>query len=173
MGVNYVGNSYATRFLFTVCLKRTYRKAKSHVLDNIIEILANELADLFNNGVDVVIGGRLTKIFVAAIGLVGDWPIQAELGHLNRHFSKKGVYKETKTSGFCHLCRAGEVTIPAFDYSSPAAWRATYLTSTPWTAEGPLCKIPQSPRKEFMHKFDMFHTLHKGCFAELAGSAIV
>ena len=172
MMVNYVGNSYATRFLYTVCTKKTYRKKNAHVLDRILETLADELADLFTNGVSLSVGGHVETFYVATLGLKGDWPIQARIGHLTRHFGRKGVVRESANSGFCHLCRAGELHYDAFDYSSTAAWRATYLTSTPWSSEGPLCRIPQSARKEFMHKFDLFHTLHKGCFAELAGSAI-
>ena len=152
--------------------KKTYRKKKAHVLDSILEKLADELTDLFHNGVQLVVGGHVETFYVATIGLKGDWPIHARIGHLKRHFGRKGVLRESSKSGFCHLCRAGEIHYDAYDYSANAVWRTTYMTSIPWESEGPLCRIPQSARKEFMHKFDAFHTLHKGCFAELSGSAI-
>ena len=173
MGLNYIGNSYSTRFLFTVCTKKTYRKKNAFVLDRIFEILVDELHSLFHEGVCLTIAGQEMRFFIATIGMKGDWPIHARVGHLTRHFARKGVYRESATSGFCHLCRAGEINYPAFDFSAEAAWRSSYLTSIPWTDEGPLCKVPQSPRKEFIHKFDCFHTCHKGVFAELGGSAIV
>ena len=174
MHLNFIGNSYATRFLLGVCTKKTYQKKKGHVLDCIIDILAKELYDLFHDGIWLSVGNEKVQFWVATLGLKGDWPIQARLGHLERHFARKGVYQvSSATSGFCHLCRAGELNVPPFEYHAEAKWRDTYLTSTPWSRPGPLCQIPPSPRKEFFHKFDIFHCLHKGCFAELAGSAIV
>eukprot|EP00439_Symbiodinium_sp_Y106_P026410 s5655_g3.t1 len=172
MALNYTGNTYSTRFLFTVCTKRSYSKKNKFVLDSILESLADELKDLFLNGVSLQVGKENMTMYVATIGLKGDWPVQARIGHLTRHFSKKGVYKTSSKSGFCHLCRAGETNYPPYDYTRNAAWRASYLTRAPWVTEGPLCRIPQSTRKELMHKFDVFHTCHKGVFAELAGSGL-
>ena len=172
MSLNYAGNSYGTRFLYTVCHKKSYSKGKSHVLTGIVERLADELVDLFYNGVTLQIEGKPVTFYIALLGLKGDWPIQARIGNLTRHFSRKGVYEVSEKSGFCHLCRAGEQGYDANDYSESAKWRDTYLKFTPWDSEGPLCRVPQSPAKEFIHKFDLFHTLHKGVFAELAGSGI-
>ncbi|CAE7208233.1 unnamed protein product [Symbiodinium sp. CCMP2592] len=154
MGLNYTGNTYSTRFLYTVCTKRSYSKKNKFVLDSILESLADELRDLFYNGISVQCGKEKMIMYVATLGLKGDWPVQARIGHLTRHFSKKGVYKTSNKSGFCHLCRAGETNYPPYDYSRNAAWRSSYL-------------------KELMHRFDVFHTCHKGVFAELAGSGLV
>ncbi|CAE7211121.1 unnamed protein product [Symbiodinium sp. CCMP2592] len=174
MSLNYLGNSYATRFLYTVCHKKSYAKDKSYVLTGIVQGLAEELVDLFYNGVTLNLGGKETTFYAALLGLKGDWPIQARVGNLTRHFARKAVYKvSADTSGFCHLCRAGEQGYDANDYSQNAAWRETFLKVPPWTSEGPLCRVPQSPAKEYMHKFDIFHTLHKGVFAELSGSGLV
>ena len=174
MSLNFTGNSYSTRFLFSVCTKRTYTKKKrGFILDGIFEHLAEELRDLFYNGMTLKLnGGEEKRFFVALIGIKGDWPIQARIGNLQRHFSRKGVYKVSDKSGFCHLCRAGEAGYNPNDYSEGAAWRSTFLKFPPWSSEGAFCRVPQSSAKEFMHKFDIFHTLHKGCFAELAGSGI-
>ena len=173
MSLNYVGNSYATRFLYTVCHKKSYAKEKSYVLSGIMQGLSEELVDLFHNGITVNLGGRKATFYVALLGLKGDWPIQARLGNLSRHFARKGVFKVSDKSGFCHLCRAGEQGYDPNNYGRDAAWRDTFLKFPPWNSEGPLCRVPQSPAKEFIHKFDVFHTLHKGVFAELAGSGLV
>ena len=172
LNLNFLGNTYATRFLTTVCLKAVYKKNPDR-LDNIMSVIAKELHDLYHDGVEVVIGNRCERFFVATVGFKGDWPIHAKVGHLERHFCRRGVYKVSDKSGFCHLCRAGEIGFPAHDFSPDASWRSTVLTKLPWSIPGPLCVIPQSPHKELMHKFDAFHTLHKGCFAELAGSGLV
>ncbi|CAE7229954.1 unnamed protein product [Symbiodinium sp. CCMP2456] len=173
MALNYIGNSYATRFLYTVCHKKCYSKEKSFVFNGILDRLAEELVDLFYNGVTLNVGGKKTTFYVALIGVKGDWPIQARIGNLSRHFARKGVYEVSHKSGFCHLCRAGELGYDANDYGASASWRDTYLKAVPWESEGPLCRVPQSPAKEFIHKFDLFHTAHKGVFAELAGSGLV
>ncbi|CAE7036774.1 unnamed protein product [Symbiodinium sp. CCMP2456] len=146
MALNYTGSSYATRFLYTVCHKRFYKKDKSY-FDGIMQGLADELVDLFYNGVTVNLAGQQTTFYAALVGLKGDWPIQARIGNLTRHFCRKGVFQVSATSGICHLCRAGEQGYNANDYTEQAAWRDTYLTCPPWDCEG--------------------------VFAELAGSGIV
>ena len=171
LNMNYLGNTYATRFLLAMCVKKFYKKNPER-LDRIMAAVVDDICDLFYNGIELVVQGARIKMFVAPIGLKGDWPIHAKLGHLTRHFCRKGVFKVSSKSGICHLCRAGETDLPAHDYSHEAAWRATYLQRPPWNHEGPLCRLPQSPNKELMHKFDAFHTLHKGCFAELGGSGL-
>ncbi|CAE7797904.1 unnamed protein product [Symbiodinium necroappetens] len=87
MALNYTGSSYATRFLYTVCHKRFYKKDKSY-FDGIMQGLADELVDLFYNGVTVNLAGQQTTFYAALVGL-----------------------------------------------------------------KGALCRVPQSPAKEFMHKF--------------------
>ena len=173
MGLNFLGSSYATRFLVTVCLKRKYAKKKCpEYLDEIFAYIAGELYELFHSGLEVVVGDQRVRYYVACTGFKGDWPIHARAGRLQRHFAKKGVLKATRRSGICHLCRAGELGFPAHDYDPNAAWRSTVLSRPPWTHPGPLTRIPQTPHKEELHKFDVFHTLLKGCFSELAGSGL-
>ncbi|CAE7914152.1 unnamed protein product [Symbiodinium necroappetens] len=93
MQLNYCGSSYATRFLYTVCHKKCYSKDKSYVLTGILDRLAYELVDLFYNGLTVNVAGKQVTFFVALLGLKGDWPIQARIGNLTRHFARKGVFE--------------------------------------------------------------------------------
>eukprot|EP00439_Symbiodinium_sp_Y106_P043807 s7781_g5.t1 len=142
MSVNFLGSSFATRFLYTTCIKRCYSKKKRYVLDGILENLASELVDLFYNGVSTKIGDQELTLYAALVGLKGDWPIQARIGNLIRHFTRKGVYEVTeKNKGFCHLCCAGQLGYDPNDYGERAAWRSTYLTTRPWKEEGPLCRV--------------------------------
>ena len=171
LNLNYKGSTYATRFLLSICVKKVYKKAAER-LDVVMAAIVEDLRELYFHGVEVVIQGVNIRFFAACSGFLGDWPVQAKFGHLTRHFARKGVFQLTSKSGICHLCRAGEVNLPPHDFSTTAAWRATYLTTAPWNEEGPLCALPQSRRKELIHRFDAFHTLHKGCFAELAGSGL-
>ena len=172
LSLNFKGSTYASRFLSTVCVKKVYRKHPQR-FDKIMAALADELCELFTNGVEVVITKRCVRVYGALISFKGDWPIHARVGNLKRHFGRKGVYQATAKSGICHLCRAGEINYPPFDFSINAAWKASYLQRVPWDVEPALARVPQTAAKEALHKFDVFHTLHKGCFAELAGSGIV
>ena len=169
--LNYVGSTYSTRFLLAICAKKVYKKHPARI-DAILDAIVGDLRDLYYNGISLVIDGKPVRMYVAVIGFKGDWPIHAKIGHLARHFARKGVYKMTENSGICHLCRAGEVNYDPHDFSPNAAWRDSILTKVPWDNPGPLCNLPQTPNKELMHKFDAFHTLHKGCFAELGGSGL-
>ena len=172
LNLNYLGNSYATRFLVTTCVKKVYKKHPAR-LDQLVAALADELHDLYTHGVELLINRKVVRFYVATVGFKGDWPVQARLGHLNRHFARKAIKTVSAKSGICHLCQAGEIGFPPFDFSPAAAWRSSYLRKVPWNGVPPLATIPQTPNKELMHRFDLFHTLHKGCFAELAGSCIV
>ncbi|OLP79425.1 hypothetical protein AK812_SmicGene40282 [Symbiodinium microadriaticum] len=105
MALNYIGNTYATRFLYTVCTKRTYAKKNKFVLDSIIEALADELADLFYNGVSIQLGKKRMTMYVATIGLKGDWPVQARIGNLTRHFARSW-FKGADTRAVCSFLQS-------------------------------------------------------------------
>ena len=170
LALNYLGSSYKTRYLISVLLKRAYAKKLHKNLDNLLEIVSEELRDLFYNGIELKIGGRQQRFFIACVGLKGDWPIQHKLGHLTRHFARK---LSIRSKGICHLCEAGKNNISITDYSADAQWRDSYLKVPPFDTPGPLARIPQSCHLELMFRYDPFHTFHKGCFAELAASALV
>ena len=170
LGLNYLGSSYKTRYLLSVLLKRVYSKKVKKSLDNLMEIISEELRGLFYNGVELKIAGRRVRLFVACVGLKGDWPVHHKLGHLTRHFARK---LGAASKGICHLCEAGKRGVSIMDYAADAQWRETYLKVPPFDVSGPLARIPQSCYHELMFRFDPFHTFQKGCFAELAGSALV
>ncbi|CAE7445065.1 unnamed protein product [Symbiodinium natans] len=106
--------------------------------------------------------GKHQHYYVAWVGLKGDWPIQQKLGHLQRHFSRLTTNEQ-----------AGRPGVPLHDFSEHAAWRTTFLRTSPFETMGPLADVPQTASPEMMLRYDPFHTLHKGCFAELAGSGLV
>ena len=170
MGLNYLGSSYKTRYLISVLLRKVYTKQVKTSLDDLVSVVADELKRLFYDGIELNIAGRKIKLFCAMVGLKGDWPIHHKLGHVTRHFACKLT---GKSRGICHLCLAGRAGFDLADYSQTAAWKSTYLVHPPFETPGPLARIPQSPHLELMFRYDPFHTFQKGCFAELAGSALV
>ena len=174
MGLNYMGSSFKTRFLISVLLKRIYLKKVKASLDNLVSEVAAELKALFFDGIELAHKGQNMHFFVAFIGLKGDWPIHQKLGHLRRHFSRMTKKDDdANAAGICHLCEAGKAGIPFHEVGPRATWTRTYLISSPFLRPGPLAIVPGATSRELMFRFDPFHTLHKGCFAELAGSALV
>ena len=169
MGLNYLGSSYRTRYLISVLLRKVYAKKVKTSLDDLMAVVADELKQLFYEGIELNVAGRTVKLYCAMVGLKGDWPIHHKLGHVTRHFACKLTQK---SKGICHLCLAGRRGVDLADYSENAHWKSTYLTDPPFETLGPLARIPQSSHLELMFRFDPFHTFLKGCFAELAGSAL-
>ena len=172
MPLNYLGNSFKTRYLISVLLKRVYLKTVKGSLDKLVSVVASDLTQLFEHGIELDLAGRRERFYIAWIGLKGDWPIQQKVGHLQRHFAR-ATKDEEHGVGVCHLCLAGQAGVPMHDLSRRAAWKDTILTTSPFRNPGPLSGVPQTSSQEVMFRFDPFHTLHKGCFAELAGSALV
>ena len=174
MGMNYLGSSFKTRFLISVLLKKLYLKQVKTSLDDLISEIAAELKTLFFDGLELTHAGQCMHFFVGFIGLKGDWPVQAKLGHLRRHFSRMTKKDDDANAvGICHLCEAGKAGIPFHEFGPDATWTRSYLMSCPFLRPGPLAIVPGAASRELMFRYDPFHTLHKGCFAELAGSALV
>ncbi|CAJ1373736.1 unnamed protein product [Effrenium voratum] len=103
----------------------------------------------------------------------GDWPALCKLGQLTRHFlrNKSG---EGKMVGICHMCKAGQ---------RDQAWHITdeqhmdtlhQDAGVPWTTPSPFTRIiPQDPdKKPEFYRVDLFHTLHKGVFGDVAANAV-
>ncbi|CAJ1393805.1 unnamed protein product [Effrenium voratum] len=169
-GLNYTGSSLTSRFLYSVMAARVYSKSKSETLLNLTEHFANELASLCADG--IVLGGRC--YWLIPIGMKGDWPALCKLGQLTRHFlrNKSG---EGKMVGICHMCKAGQ---------RDQAWHITdeqhmdtlhQDAGVPWTTPSPFTRIiPQDPdKKPEFYRVDLFHTLHKGVFGDVAANAVV
>ena len=174
--MNFVGNTYMTRMLFSVLPKTSYEK-KDIRLHALVENLTMDLARCFETGLSVKVEGRDVLLRVVAIGLKGDWPALIKLGKLERHFTRES-YPYGK--GLCHLCQANTEMCHS--------WHECDFTTAPWVATMSTAPMPWTPTQEssltknlpmevaFKPQFylvDLFHTVHKGVHADLAGSAIV
>ena len=173
MGLNFKGSCYRTRFLVSTLLRRIYKK-KPHIVDSLIKQIVLDCNETFESGVGVLLDGVSKKLRGCIVGLKGDWPILSRLGHLTRHFHRMTKGGKTASAGICHLCLAGCPGIPYQQYTEAAAWCGTYLSEAPFDPAdpSPLWDLPQSPAEELFYHFDVFHTWHKGIYAELAGSAV-
>ena len=177
MGVNFLGSCYKTRFLISVLAKRFY-KQRPQILDALVKFVVEDCNALFDCGIGVSMSGVSKKIRICILALKGDWPILARLGHLTRSFhkQKKGGkdQRSAMEGGICHLCKAGCPAMPYQEYTEAAKWCGTFLSEPPFDPDdpSPLLDLRQAPEKELLYQYDVFHTLHKGVCAELAGSAI-
>ena len=176
-GLNFLGNSLVTRFLFSVMLAKLYsgKKSKNGPLLALVKHLCKQLRSLFLHGCTVKIDGSAQHVFLVPLALKGDWPALAKLGRLVRHHGRL-TYNTEKGKGICHLCQGGmEGHAEWFDtsYNTMLAMRAE--SPAPWNVEPDLTRlIPMDPScKANFLKIDVFHTCHKGFLADLAANIIV
>lgn len=169
--LNMVGNSLTTRFLWSVMAARVYNKNGSALLLKLSEHFANELESLCTHGVSF--DGR--RYWFIPLGMKGDWPALCKLGQLTRHFlRKKTTGGKTKAVGLCHLCKAGQNDNPWHITEEQHMDMLHEEVGLPWTKASPFTRIiPQDPdSKPQFYKVDLFHTLHKGVFADVAANAV-
>ena len=172
--MNFRGNTYKTRQLFSVMPKKRYNKDEKP-LRALTEHWSADLGKCFTEGLDLKVDDDHVHVRIATLGLKADWPALTKLGCLVRHYLR-GSYPWGP--GICHLCEANTRDCPQWhQHTDTAPWAATMSTSSqPWlpTKESSLTKdIPMEPHmKADFYLVDLFHTCHKGVHADLAGSAI-
>ena len=171
-GLNFVGVSVSTRYLYSVMTAKVYAGINAQRLDCLVGHMADDLTGLFHSPVEVTIRGTKKSLFFSCVGLKGDWPALVKLGKLQRHFGRTSA--GTESTGICHLCRAGQGGFPYNNFDYDAMLESRRLVALPWDSPGALStKIPQDQERlaEFF-KIDVFHTFHKGIFGDLAANAI-
>ena len=151
--MNYIGHTFATRFLLGVLPKKAYenRPAAFH---QFIEKFAEDLRCLATDGVISPITGKTH--YVAMLHIKGDWPFLAKVGELNRSFSNqpKHASSQKPCTGICHYCLAGRPGFPFEDMSMDAEWQFSMGIEQP---------IPHDDTfPESFLAADPFHTWHLG-----------
>ena len=171
--MNFHGNTFKTRLLYSVMPKNLYSDDAAP-LHELCKIWAEDIGGCYTNG--IIIPG-LGKIRATVLGLKGDWPALDKLGQIRRHFRREAY---PFGEGLCHLCLANTEICPSWHEHDPrtAPWAKTMQTEDakwPWISNQPafVTAIPMEPGfgNRFFH-IDLFHTVHKGVHAELAGSAL-
>ena len=174
--MNFTGNTFKTRQLFSVMVKKHYSKDPTP-LQKLLDIWSDDLRSLFTTGLRLRWKGGPEQTWrIAVIGLKGDWPALDKLGRLYRHFRREAY---PFGQGICHLCMANTSICPSWhehDFTT-APWVRTIATATKPFLDGKesclTLKIPMEVNmKANFFLVDLFHTCHKGVHADLAGSAI-
>ncbi|CAL1131725.1 unnamed protein product [Cladocopium goreaui] len=98
-----------TRFLYTVLPSELYWGDET--LTHINRFFAENLLELFENGILVETRGGQERVYFCVLGVKGDWP------YLRKAMGLNCGYNCTRK---CHLCNAEEW----YDMSTTAPWRS-------------------------------------------------
>ena len=171
-GINFLGSTYCTRFLYSTLLARIY-STKKRFLYALLDHWQEDLNDCYKNGIQLDGVAGLEKVFPVVINCKGDWPALTKAGRLTRHHLRDAPANENPP-GICHLCRAGQKGF-AWNVVFEASAKWLHADSPlPWTTPSPLAKLPQD-RDDVaaFYCIDLFHAAHKGVVGDYAASAIV
>ncbi|CAL1139171.1 unnamed protein product [Cladocopium goreaui] len=175
-GVNYLGKSLVTRMLYSVMLARVYsgKKMKNKPLLKLVEHLALELRSAFYEGIPVNLTTTCERVYLVPIGMKGDWAALVKCGQLVRHHLRD-VSAKKSGAGICHLCLGGQESHNWFDISYDNMEKMRDGAPPPWSHEPAIVRhLPLGdPYKHHFFRIDVFHTLHKGVFGDIAANAIV
>ena len=175
--MNFVGNSLTTRQLFSVMMGRLYslKKNKNGPLLNLMGMLGEELRSAMLEGFAVTVDGHPRQMYFVCLAMKGDWPAQSKIGCLTRHHGRD-VTAKMDGAGICHLCRAGTKDFSAWHDVSFANMKHFHQDAPlPWTKALTLLQLLGLPHKyqPGFFQVDLFHTCHKGIFADLGANCIV
>lgn len=171
-GLNFQGNTFSNRFLLATLACKYYRrknKGKDH-LKQLVGAVVDDFVNLYNNGLEIELGGSWVKIYIVPLAFKGDWPMLSKMGNFTQHFLRRG--RPSSQSCICHLCKAGPDGFPFHDCGINAKWYETYLQDRPWNRAPAFTRLPLPPQPETFFQFDIFHVMHKGIVAEFTGSAL-
>ena len=177
-GLNFLGKTWSTQFIFTTMIKTVYSKFPE-AQNEMVSLFAQDVKELFYEGLTTRDG--LTLHFVH-LGHKGDLPALVRMGEFLRSYSHVPRQASSRRScpGICHLCMAGVEagpdypnTIPFEDMTPQAAWVNTRFEIEPWTdIPRILVGLPLS-RTERMGFFllDLWHNYHLGVSKHFIGSS--
>ena len=176
LGVNFLGNSVTTRHLFSVMVGRLYslKKNKNRPLLRLVGALSEQLQHAFLHGFPCDIDGLQRQIYLVPLGFKGDWPALVKIGCLSRHHGRDTPSTDDGP-GICHLCLGGQRGCAWHDVSFNNMENMRRGASLPWKHE-PLVIKPfqwKDKYKASFFRFDLFHTCHKGVFADICANIVV
>ena len=170
-GINFIGSTYCTRFLYSVLLARTY-STKKKILYDLLDRWQVDLNDCYWNGIEIDGMSGLPKVYPVVINCKGDWPALTKAGRLTRHHLRDAP-ASSSPPGICHLCRAGQSNFPWNEFGNDASWLHAD-SPLPWTTPSPLARLPQDRANPAgFYCIDLFHAAHKGVVGDYAASALV
>ena len=176
-GVNLQKHSFTTRFLYGVLQKAMY-KDNDDCFMNFLDGMMQNLAKLYNEGLDLHGGQRLRFLL---LGVKGDLPFLQKSGFLERTFLniRKAPKQATskRLTGCCHLCLAGTEDYHFEDFATAPAWLQTTgpRNPYPWSRIPPFLEYMPHIREDApsFFRLDIMHLLHLGFGRDFCGSSLV
>eukprot|EP00435_Cladocopium_sp_Y103_P007728 s1487_g2.t1 len=180
MGVNFVGNTWSTQFIFCSILRAHFAE-RPEALDALVAAYAADVASLATDGVTSS-DGRI-QIWCVHVGTKADLPALVKLGGFKRSFGHvpRAPSSRTACKGICHLCLAGreapngDAILPFEDMSLRPAWLATLDAEPPWTSTPTILAgtlIEEEKQAQFFLP-DIWHNVHMGIGKSWASSSFV
>lgn len=180
MGVNFVGNTWSTQFIFCSILRAHFAE-RPEILEALVAAYASDVASLATDGVTSS-DGR-TQIWCVHVGTKADLPALAKLGGFKRSFGNvpRAPSSRSACRGICHLCLAGreapngDAILPFEDMSLNPAWLATMDAEEPWTSTPAILNgalIEEGRQAQFFLP-DIWHNVHMGIGKSWASSSFV
>ena len=163
--VNFAGHSFTTRFVVSTIPKTKY-ESDGEVFNVATEHLAKSLRQCLDKGyVDHARGGEHFRI--AILGIKGDAPFLAKVGHFFRSYNTTAKRGEQRGApkGVCPYCLAGTDNFPAEEIAtSTPKWQSTVGVKPPWVRVPALVRhLPHNPGDpSAFYKSDIWHVVHLG-----------
>ena len=180
MGMNYLGCTWGTQFLYASLL-RSVSNAHPLVLEQLLRHFSQDMNVLARTGICSSSGKEDSRIWIQHLGTKGDLPALSKLGSFKRAYNHVPARNhKPSTTGICFLCLAGRELpehIPFEDFSAAASWPATRFCERPWDGEnlpaimGNIPWITACPESFFAT--DMWHNYHNGVGKIWTANAIV
>ena len=182
-GLNFLGSTWTTQFIFTTMLKTVYNKHPD-AQEALIKLYAQDVSELLYDG--VVSRNGDYKIHLMHLSTKGDLPALAKLGQCKRSYAHvpRAAASRSTCPGICHLCLAGVEaggahvrSIPFEDMGMGAAWIETLASVVPWDSPvGPsiLDGLPLTTADSIQFFVtDFWHNCHLGVCKHWIGSSMV
>ena len=179
LGVNMVGVSCLTRFVYSVMRASCYNKTPE-VFHALLDNFSKHCDELCKDGISIWHEGyqQTIVLFPVVICAKGDWPFLKKCGNLARSHHQANALPG-RGKGICHMCLAGTAAYSDWSKCRAGSWLCSDSLNTlqpPWSNESALtarlCRNSDMWQKTWFYRPDLFHTIHKGVMAELTGSAI-
>ncbi|OLQ11224.1 hypothetical protein AK812_SmicGene4984 [Symbiodinium microadriaticum] len=173
MGLNMTG-SMSSRFLHVAVPKSVYGKQAEPVWDDIGYNIATSYKRLEQEGF-VASDGK--QYYAVCVGLTGDNPFLAKIGHLERSFARVSKRSgEDVCQGICWRCLAGTPNIPFENLNLNPEWCYTVDEVLPWSQLPAFLQglgfQDEDMRAPRFLEFDIWHKFHGGTGKHIAASTV-
>ena len=185
MKLNFTGNTWGNQFLVFSLAREAFSDNPAS-LDLLLSTVAGDMKYLATHGTTSSSDTTGSKrLWVLHLGVKGDLPALAKVGHLQRCFTRMPRFGNARANcvGICWLCRAGQESpdedqnIPFEDFGGNAKWKTTVLdpATPPWQVlPAILYGLPCVPGEEpACLKTDFWHNWHNGLGKSWLASSFV